>query len=154
MTNFEFYKEKILNYIADCYETDCTPFAFIKAVGKKFEIDCAVGHCKECMQNALEWLYAEHIEPLKLTKRERAFCEVAQTGWISRDYNGNLTWRNNKPEKVFSTNDKYWGGTGDAVWLDPLFKKDDFWFIWWSDEKPWSVEDLLKLEVMEVQEDA
>ena len=148
-TNFEFYKDEILGYVEE--------YASFPAFVNGKLVTCVSGDCQQCIFRSpncfakrVEWLYAEHIEAPKLTKRERAFCEAAQTGWLARDYSGNLAWRDNKPEKVHETHDKYWLGNGSiAVWVHALFKEDGFGFIQWEDEKPWTVEDLLKLEVME-----
>lgn len=153
-TNFEFYKDMILEFARKHR-------SFPTVINGKV-CECSVENCIRCFFNSpncfakkVEWLYAEHIEQPKLTKRERAFCEAAMTGWISRDFSGNLSWRDNKPKKVSEKHDKYWLGNGSTVvWLNTLFEGDGFGCIKWEDEKPWAVEDLLKLEVMEVQEDA
>lgn len=145
-TNFEFYKDQILEIAkrgslavcndkpVSCGEIQCTGCLF-----KRDEYGCAQG------RELFEWLYAEHIEQPKLTKRERAFCEAVQTGWIARDKNGSLFWYGTMP-----------GTKGNMIWVccDPcsyqMFNMGSlFKFIVWEDEKPWAVEDLLKLEVEE-----
>lgn len=144
-TNFEFYKDEILK----CLSKNSV------AIKNNKPVKCD-GRCNSCIRNneigecidkpLFEWLYAEHIEPPKLTKRERAFCEAVQTGWIARDEGGTLYWfpQNESVEKRASI----WSA---SEYSNISFMILDFSFIKWSDEKPWSVADLLKLDVMEVQ---
>lgn len=147
-TNFEYYKDKILNEFIKEYKMHCFVRAMGIATGVEFHVRCEGGPCSDCEKIVFEWLYAEHIEAPKLTKRERAFCEAVQTGWIARDEDNGLYWYANIPEK----NNEVWGG---HTYSKISHMKLDFAFIEWEDEKPWAVEDLLKLEVMEeVQEDA
>lgn len=99
-TNFEFYKDEILKIVKkrtgfgvvngevkSCDEIGCTEQCIFHE-GKHFCL----------LDSRIEWLYAEHIEKPKLTKRERAFCEAVQTGWIARD-EGYLYWHIVKPIK-------------------------------------------------------
>ena len=145
-TNFEFYKDEILK-INDTYNH--------VAVENGKPISCNVMHCKhtscmDCQMKFIEWLYAEHIEAPKLTKRERAFCEALQTGWIARDFDDYLYIFDSIPHKVGEEKrwDIHFDDEGD--WHDlPTQINSLFTFIEWEDEKPWAVEDLLKLEVKE-----
>lgn len=146
-TNFEFYKDEIIKWIGI---GSCVGYLLATCKGVPMKEICKDRSCKECFEVAATFLQEEHIEQPKLTKRERAFCEAAQTGWIARDKNGSLFWYGTMP-----------GPKGNAIWVccDPrsyqMFNMGSlFKFIAWSDEKPWSIEDLLKLDVMEVQEDA
>ena len=148
-TNFEFYKDEILKAVKHGSQL---------AVKDNKPVRCMGLECKECDFKGLYgkcnpkrfgWLYAEHTELPKLTKRERAFCEAAQTGWIARDENGELYWfaEGFEVDKLQRT------------WNSAEYSKIStmglcFCFVKWEDEKPWSIEDLLKLEVIEVQEDA
>ena len=143
MTNFEYYKEEILNIINDGNSL---------GVCKGKPVKCTSIECSECISSDEQgcdkgiypWLYAEHKEQPKLTKKERQFCELVETGWISRCKNGNLCIYSRKPTKLtncwFSNYDNY---------ADLTLFKLDFSFITWDDAEPWSVEDLLKLEVEE-----
>lgn len=149
-TNFEFYKDEILEavkYGSPLAVKDNKPVSCRGMKCNECDFKSAYG---ECNPKRFEWLYAEHVEQPKLTKRERAFCEAAMTGWISRDSSGNLSWRDKKPRKLSKKHDKYWLGNGSSlVCVHALFKEDCFGFIQWEDENPWAVEDLLKLEVIE-----
>lgn len=152
-TNFEFYKTKLLSSIFEgdfCIKRDGT-------IGI-----CSETLCQECVlcefakngscnvEEALKWANAEHIEPPKLTKRERAFCESVQTGWIARDKNGDLYW--------FA--EGFGVDKDQSIWNSEEYSKISsmglcFCFVKWEDENPWRVEDLLKLDVVEeVQDDA
>ena len=142
-TNFEFYKDDIQKCLS---ENNI-------AIKNNKPVKC-VGDCNSCIRDSgigicmdkplFEWIYAEHIEQPKLTKRERAFCEAVQTGWIARDEGGELYWFHDgfKVEKLQRT------------WNSEEYSKISsmglfFEFIKWEDETPWSVEDLSKLEVQE-----
>lgn len=95
----------------------------------------------ECDREFIDWLYSDYIEKPKLTKRERMFCELAETGWITRDENGKLWRYSSEPSKNGCT----WDAPSFAIAVWCLNLKFDF--IKWEDTEPWSVEDLLKLEV-------
>ena len=144
-TNFEFYKDQILEIAkigslavcndkpVSCGEIQCTGCLF-----KRDEYGCAQG------RELFEWLYAEHIEAPKLTKRERALCEAVQTGWIARDCDMRLHYYASKPE----LSDMEWVDD-DGLWvrLELLGLGETFMFIKDTDTTPWSIEDMLKLEV-------
>ena len=147
-TNFEFYKDEILGYVEE--------YASFPAFVNGKLVTCVSGDCQQCIFRSpncfakrVEWLYAEHIEQPKLTKRERAFCELMRDGYIARDKGGAPIWFRSLPQK----------SKEHSMWITNsyLFKEtltltrymDVFSFIKWEDEKPWAVEDLLELEVME-----
>ncbi len=151
-TNFEYYKDEILKYVHDYCSFPAAKNGRISTCGS---IDC--NNCDfnspVCFERRVEWLYAEHIEQPKLTKRERAFCEAFQTGWIAKDSSDVVCWYANLPVK----GDGLWVETGVPVKTAMQIPIDFWWFdfIKWEDEKPWSIEELLKLDVIEeVQEDA
>ena len=134
-TNFEFYKAKILHADGICLEQ----LRFI--LGLSTSCRCS---CGECNVETLEFLYAEHIEKPKLTKKERLFCETVQTGWIARDKNCRLYLYDIEcnPYKT----DEQWAKK-DVYCNHIRLNGDGFSFVKWEDEKPWAVEDMLKLEV-------
>lgn len=84
-------------------------------------------------------------EKPKLTKFERAFVEaIHQQFWIARDWDGGLYLYFYKPEKHRGFS--YWISLdNDGAGL----KEDMFLFITMDDEKAWSRDDLLALEVEE-----
>lgn len=152
-TNFEFYKDEILKITS-------TGDGIALLDGKL--VECQVCPCVDCdfmdkTNNGscniglYEWLYAEHIEQPKLTKRERAFCEAVQKGMIARDGNGRLGWFNGQIKRAEEDD-----GGGEWLLETSAGEYSDitpfgllFEFIRWEDEKPWKVEALLELEVVE-----
>ena len=152
-TNFEFYKNRLKAGFKREYVSKCFTEAIEETIEVKGHKRCGEG-CGECVLNTIEWLLAEHIEQPKLTKRERAFCEAVQTGWIARDENKTLWWYCDEHEPV--KDDDYWKRESKYVKnVKGCNEINNAWatfaFIKWEDEKPWAIEDLLKLDVMEVQ---
>lgn len=152
MTNFEFYKEEILNLIN-------SGRVVAKANGKI--VSCGATKCSDCdfkgncERNRFTWLYAEYFEKPMLNKYERALCQALYTGWIARNLISNeVWWYEEKPIK----DDECWYtkkkvGSGyinfsfySVMNANPKIKFD---FIKWNDDEPWSVKELLKLEVRE-----
>ena len=116
----------------------------IRCVKTKSCLDCSVSKVLGVVDCELfklaEQLLEEYVEPKKLTKRERAFCEYAQKGWIAREINNGLIWSNNEPQKgdgivIFKTD------TRIQYLIDGVFE-----FITWESE-PYSVEEMLTWEV-------
>lgn len=120
------------------------------------ELDC--DECELCRQGCCyrrsereyasymrSWAATEYVERPKLTQKERKFCELAEGGWIARDSSGDVCWYLTKPSK----GNKVWYRWCNSVNLTKLNSNLKFSFITWTDEEPWAVEDLLKLEVME-----
>ena len=150
MTNFEFWKDEILRI---CRKNKSHP-----AIVNGKPVSCNQIQCNECdfnnvncFSHSIEWLYKEHVEKLNLTKRERAFCELIEKGWVGRDPDGSLHWYESKPEKF---RERWVLNIGISSILNLKILNLDFEFIKWEDSEPWAISDLLKLEVMEVQEDA
>ena len=142
MTNFEYWKDRILEINED---------AVIAIINGK-PCNCSVEECgdcdiflkgKTCRQKFVEWLYSEHEEKPKLTKRERKLCEALETGWIAADEGGAVYWYRNLPVKESIM---YKGG-GTSMYLSGAGFHFDF--IDFEDEEPWMVENLLLLEVEE-----
>ena len=139
-TNFEFYKDEILK-INDTHDH--------VAVENGKPISCNGIHCShcelskhpscmDCRMKFIEWLYAEHIDPPKLTNRERAFCESVQTGWIV-NYNGTKYWTDIEP-----IGSRFHADSHIAV-----MKNFGLDFNCVEEHKCLSIEDMLKLEVEE-----
>ena len=149
-TNFEFYKNRLKENFKGAYISTCMVEAIELTIGVDIHEKCQGIACADCVLSAVEWLLAEHIEQPKLTKRERAFCEAVQTGWIARDKNKTLWWYCDEHEPV--KDDDYWKRESKYVKnVKGCNEINNAWatfaFIKWEDEKPWAVEDLLKLEV-------
>lgn len=144
MKNREKYKEELLD---------------IACAGGKIAIDkrtmqvrsCAWFPCEHCLFNGYascdtklaEWAESEYIETVKISKRDRTFLDYIEGyKYIARDGDGELYVYITKPKK------------GLRNWADARFKSltgldIDFPMIKWSDSKPWLIEDLKKLEVVD-----
>ena len=145
-TNFEFYKDEIIKWIGI---GSCAGHLLATCKGVPMKEICKDRSCKECFEVAATFLQEEHIEQPKLTKMERAFCEAVQAGWIARDCNMHLFYFSGKPELKQGT---WMTRVGQHCRIEGI--EDAFMFIKDTDSEPWSIEDLLKLDVMEeVQED-
>lgn len=161
MTNYEFYKEEI-----EMRYRECTPFALTK---QNCIASCKIIDCEECVfscynnpetrglrcgDRKMIWAMQEHVEMQKLTKKERKFCELfeGKDVWIAKDKSGVPYLYNKKPHKGKGLYDEIWeanyhGNTMDGIVFQLAEMK--FEFIKWEDEEPWSIDDLLKLEVVE-----
>lgn len=146
-TNFEFYRDDLSNVLAQ-REGRCVVMEVDDIMKRGFHRFCKGSDCGECWRELFKYLAEEHIEQPKLTKRERAFCEAAQTGWIARDIGGGIRWFSCEPIK--DERKKMWSTSGRSCFSSGILQMwVEFDFIHWKDEKPWAVEDLLKLEVQE-----
>lgn len=155
-------KEKYMTEIIDACLDGMT--IAVKADGKP--CICQKTSCKECIfydrtntyvrlcrDEIRAWANSEYIERPVISKRDKAFLEYLREEYkfIARDENGDLFIYENHPRKV----DAYWSSAGliceRYLYLNRNFNVD-FPMIKWSDEEPWAIEDLKKLEVVEEYE--
>lgn len=113
------------------------------------------GHCllneyDDCGTKLAEWAESEYIEKLLISKRDKAFLEYIGTGinYITRDMDGGLFIYISKPHKLIDC----WESSGCESDKSLKFFKLDFPMVKWEDDKPWLIEDLKKLEVVEEYE--
>ena len=101
MTNFEFFKDTILEMV----NSDQTIAVVHNVPVNKCIKNCSLIDCKDCLfysledtcaQNRYKWFYEEHKETYTLTRREWYFLKVLQHGEIYRDTLGNMFWQPNK----------------------------------------------------------
>lgn len=148
MKNHEVYEKEILKIAADGSSVACVE-------GKPAACDSILcSQCdftEECRCGAelIEWLYAEHVEKPKINKRTKMFFEAIKTGWVARDESGGLYSYgiSNKPVKgtvTWESTDIRFDNSIVPLGVFPFLTLD---FIKWEDDEPWSVEDILKLEV-------
>ena len=115
-------------------------------------------HCTECLfygkketchTSRRKWLESEYIEKPVISKRDRAFLEYLgkELKYIVRSKSDNLMAFQNSAEK---REDGWVIGSGALKSLKKL--NIDFPMVKWSDGKPWLIEDLKKLEVVEEYE--
>ena len=150
MNNFEKYEKTIMALVRNGEN--------IAVVDGK-PVSCFETHCNQCEIHVLgrqckhvrkEWFDTEYVEKPKLTKQERKFCELFtyKNLYIARDnvdcYE-TLHCYEGKPQK----HGNQWEGRWFSI--EPMMRRCriEFSFIKGTDEEPWAVSDLLKLEVIE-----
>lgn len=120
---------------------------------------CCEMPCRECLfhsdterckEKVREWAEAECVERPVISKKDRAFLEYIDTriNYIARDMNGGLYIYIRKPRKLIDC----WESNGCESDKSLKFFKLDFPMVKWSDDKPWLIEDLKKLEVVDSYE--
>ena len=148
MKNKEKYEKQILTFacksesfgvdeetreIKECIHIECTKCKF-DAPGKT------------CEEHRRKWVESEYIEKPVISKTDRAFLDYLDKNYeyITRDNNTWLYAYSEKPSKGYI----FWEiGSGKSVCFDGLIDID-FPMVKWSDEEPWLIEDLKKLEVV------
>lgn len=143
MTNFEYWKDRILEIIRS--ESSFALFNGEPVRCRNLQCDVC-GFSGHCTRKKFKWLYAEHVERPKLTKKERAFCELVETGWLARDEYKYLYLYSDKP---FKRNSSWKSDSKHYNLIDSIVFQVGFSFIKFEDKEAWSVEELLKLEVEE-----
>ena len=147
MKNKERYAKEIIEIacsgssIAITKESGC-----VVSCRETFCIDCLFCH-DDCKQKVKEWAEQEYIEKPVISKMDRAFLECIGKGikYITRDMNGGLFIYIIKPHKLIDC----WGSCGVEPNKSLEFFKVNLPMVKWSDEEPWLIEDLKKLDVVE-----
>lgn len=105
-----------------------------------------ISRCKEKMK---EWLESEYIEKPVISKKDRAFLEYLgkELKYIVRSKSNNLMAFQNSAEK---REDGWVIGSGALKSLQRF--NIDFPMVKWSDDSPWLIENLKKLEVVDSYE--
>ena len=147
MKNKEKYEKEIMN-IACSGDS----IAVLKKSGRI--VSCNETKCclclfrgSDCKEKIREWAESESIEKTVISKRDRSFldCLREEYKYISRDENDILCAYRSEPFKKGA----YWYcGRGSYFRLNPHFDVD-FQMVKWEDDKPWLIENLKKLEVVE-----
>lgn len=103
-----------------------------------------ISRCKEKMK---EWIESEYIEKPVISKRDRAFLDYinANVHYIARDLDGVLYVYISNPCKASD----YWSTTEFKINKCLRMVDIDLPMVKWSDDSPWLIEDLKKLEVVE-----
>lgn len=108
-----------------------------------------IGRSQVCLDRLREWSESEYVEKPTITSRERNFIDLILAKWeyIARDADEKLYAFDLLPSKKRDS----WCIENALICnycniSEKLFGKM-FDFIKWEDEKPWSIEDLKKLEV-------
>lgn len=150
MKNKEKYEKEIVEIACNAHSV-----AVNKITGKPEK--CVSLSCTKCLfsrdngscnsiKKRREWAESEYIEKPVISKRDRAFLEYLdkQYEYLARDKTGQLYVHGSKPYKC----DSFWINTGRCFCLDDRINVD-FPMVKRSDEEPWLIEDLKKLEVVE-----
>ena len=156
MINAEKYKKQLRNVNRDTAMFD--RWGFNKR--EKTFTPCGCIFCKECAMNELKdkqgekdyvgcnharmtWLLSEYKEPINLTELEykilKFIADNTSNMYISRTKTGNIFLHRGKPKK--DKVNEMWIGEYPTS-LIPFNKL--FRFIMWEDEKPYSINDILK----------
>lgn len=136
MKNIEKYYNELLNQDYD------NPSCYFTAHIMK-ENCVSKNNCAECKNAFIKWLNEEYI--FELTDAEKVILNNLPEGYnyIARDSDGELFIYEDKPKKYRNT------------WSDNEYYKsmelfnDLFKFIKWEDDKPYSIEELLKEDTYE-----
>lgn len=152
MKNKEKYEKLVLSFACDKNNS----FGVDKKTGEMKM--CSEMHCVECLfcgkietcrASRREWLEQEHIEKPVISKRDRAFLEYLREDakWMTKENGSEISVWMTQPNKDKDTN----------MWTDGLYNclstfNIDFPMVKLSDSKPWLIEDLKKLEVVEEYE--
>lgn len=153
-------KEKYVKEIVDIV-CNGDSIAVVRSTGELGP--CCETSCRECIfydrtnpycrDRIRAWANSEYIERPVISKRDKAFLEYLREEYefIARDENGKLYVYSSKPYRDKSF--KCWCSCGHSN--SPSLHLNyniDFPMIKWSDEEPWTIEDLEKLEVVEEYE--
>lgn len=150
MKNFEKFEKEIMR-IASCGSSVAVVKGVPQHCNKTDCKDCDFHGCRSCVHRRFQWFYEEYKERPKLTKKERKFCELLEGKdiWMVRNKIGTLYIYTIRPVKGCDD----WSASGYfcTVRYYGIFDvlETEFKFIQWEDEEPWSIENLLKLEVEE-----
>ena len=119
--------------IISCIETDCT--------------ECLFNDYYDCDISLERWAESEYVEKPAITSREKAFLNslIFTCKYIARDSNDALYVYCNKPRR--NSMNKSWITDDNFYYVSRDMYGNVFDFIKYDDEKPWSIEDLKKLEV-------
>ena len=158
MTNYEYFKDEIIEIVtrrcsqaqtlavvngepAMCGKTKCSDCDLKYTVKSSLQIGC--------VDARKAWLNTERTEKPKLTKKERMFCELVETGWIIRDVQGTIWCSKNVPEHRIDCEGFEGWYPSAGILIDCRYPDCEFKFVRHDDKDVWSIEELLKLEVEE-----
>lgn len=148
MKNKEKYVERVLTFA--CYDDS---FGVYEKTGEMEK--CTEMHCTECLfygkkeachTSRRKWLDSEYVEKTVISKKDRVFLEYIDVciHYIAKDMHGKLYAYINKPRKLIDCWEDTCGMDKSLQMFDI-----DLPMVEWSNEEPWLIEDLKKLEVVE-----
>ena len=140
--------EKIKDEIKNFYDENNTLRCYLAqiATNQNYSVNCYRRdvNCSECLRLSLLELLEEYKKPVKLSKFEYEYLEVAKKerfNFIARDKDGGVFLYTKKPTKC----DLMWESRGNHIRVfESMFK-----FVKWEDEYAWSIDTILSnCEVM------
>lgn len=147
-------KEK---YTKEIIEVACSGDSIAVTKGSERIVKCGSIACSECLfeppncvKEIREWVEQEYIEKPVISKRDRAFLDYinANLHYIARDLNDDLYVYIREPFKVIDC----WESAGCEINRSLQMIDINFPMVKWSDKKPWLIEDLKNLEVVDSYE--
>lgn len=113
-----------------------------------FNSDKHIGRAQVCLDRLREWSESEYVEKSTITSREKNFLDalLSDCKYIARDFNNDLYIYYNKPRRN-SMNESWTTDDSNYFYVSRNMYGNMFNLIKWEDEKPWSIENLKKLEV-------
>ena len=154
MKNKEKYAKEIVEIVCDgsrvaVDKATLNPVSCNNTIGCA---DCALRNKGGCGIALKEWAESEYIEKPVISQKDKDFLEYIKEEfkYIARDgRNEDLFAWSAKPKRGLTINE--WLDTGsDAIGLYGF--NLDLPMVKWSDEEPWLIEDLKKLEVVDSYE--
>lgn len=138
-TNYDHYKDEIKEQTR--YDMNSMCYFINRLKDENFECDY---DCGKCFCETIEWLNQEYKAPIKVTQTEYHILKGLDDKWkyIARDENGDLFLYKNCPTRGIDV----WGY--DDYYHRFYAFNALFTFIKWEDEEPYSIEELLKCEVI------
>ena len=149
-------KEKFAKEIVEI-ACDRGDVAVSKAIGEP--VYCNEINCKDCLlnnngcSNALRrWAESEYTEKPVISKKDKAFldCLVEDFKYMARDKINALYAYGKEPYK--SNNGDWWSENNGRYCALSCYVNVASPMIKWEDDKPWLIDDLKKLEVVEEYE--
>ena len=114
--------------------------------------NCLFDDSKDCDRGRRKWAESEYIEKTVISKRDRVFLDYIkeECKFIARDENGELFVYTGEPHKLIDCWEvDCYENAGCEVDKPLRMFNINLPMIKWEDDKPWFIEDLKKLEVVE-----
>ena len=152
MKNKEKYAKEIVEIICNSKNIAVNKETERPVICSDFDCDkckfCAEDNCKS-KYLLKEWAESEYIEKPVISKRDRVFLEYLgeNAKWMTRESGSGISVWLTKPKKDKSI----------SAWTDGMYNclsefNIDFPMVKLEDDKPWLIEELKKLEVVDSYE--
>ena len=151
MTNFEFYKDKILDIVKNGNEFALVNNEIIECKDSESYCDECSFKGANCASDCIKWLYEEYKEPIAptITQKEKALLEIINYDFFIRNHLGDI-YTTSKEPKIYSGK-AFIVADADSINLSKAFDVS-FDFITWKTVKIWTRQELLSLDVRDNEE--